>query len=185
MLSGIHWFIVQNISLIISKKVPFNYNDNPLTPEERRKYWLATKKRYQANKYRSDKQKGFDFFMLNRMNHSGVIKGGAIGGLKQDGKYNIDARFNKKTLIKQIEAISEQADHITVTNMEAGYFINNYVYQILDDIENSFMFLDPPYFVQGKALYSLFATDSIHQLIAKNLQANSAKIKWILTYDKA
>ncbi len=34
---------------------------------------------------------------LNRTNISGVIKGGPIGGINQNGKYKIDCRFNKKS----------------------------------------------------------------------------------------
>lgn len=50
---------------------------------------------------------GFSTFFLNRVNHSGVIKGGAIGGLKQNTKYRLDCRFNKVTLIEQIYKIAK------------------------------------------------------------------------------
>jgi DNA adenine methylase len=40
---------------------------------------------------------GFAAFFLNRTNRSGIIKrGGVIGGLDQDGNYEIDCRFNKE-----------------------------------------------------------------------------------------
>ena len=42
---------------------------------------------------------GFATFFLNRTNRSGIIKGGPIGGINQNGKYLIDCRFNKKNLI--------------------------------------------------------------------------------------
>lgn len=38
---------------------------------------------------------GFATFFLNRVNVSGIIKGGAIGGIKQEGKFKIDSRFGK------------------------------------------------------------------------------------------
>lgn len=172
-------YLIQKIS-----KVPFNYNDDSLDPEKLSKYWMEIKNRYKRNIYFNRKQKAFDFFMLNRMNHSGVLHAGPIGGIKQTGKYNISSRFNKEALIKKIEQISNKSNKITVTNLEASYFIEKYVYRIVRDIDNSFMFVDPPYFVQGKNLYSSFATDRIHQLVADNLQSPNNKIKWILTYDR-
>ena len=45
---------------------------------------------------------GFATFYMNRTNRSGIIKGGAIGGLEQTGKWRLDARFNKPNLIKRI-----------------------------------------------------------------------------------
>jgi len=46
---------------------------------------------------------GFSMLFLNRTNRSGMIRGGMIGGYEQAGKWKIDARFYKKTLIKRIE----------------------------------------------------------------------------------
>src|ERR1700680_4424138 len=41
---------------------------------------------------------GFSTFYLNRTNRSGIIcSGGAIGGLKQDGKWRLGARFYRDT----------------------------------------------------------------------------------------
>lgn len=173
-------YLIQKI-----KKVPFDSKNKSLSPEDLINYWVEIKNRYKRDVYFNRKQKGFDFFMLNRMNHSGVISGGPIGGIKQDGKYNIASRFNKNKLIKQIEQISYRSNQITVTNLEASYFIEKYIYKVVQNIDNSFMFVDPPYFVQGKHLYNSFATDRIHQLVAENLQSPQNRVKWILTYDQA
>ncbi|MCV4803588.1 DNA adenine methylase, partial [Escherichia coli] len=38
---------------------------------------------------------GFSTFFLNRTNRSGILKGGVIGGKNQEGKWKLDARYNK------------------------------------------------------------------------------------------
>ena len=42
---------------------------------------------------------GFSFFYLNRTNRSGILNGGLIGGRNQQGKWRMDARFNREDLI--------------------------------------------------------------------------------------
>ena len=61
---------------------------------------------------------GFATFFLNRTNRSGILKAGPIGGYNQTGNYLIDARFNKKNLIKRIERISQYKDKISLFNLE-------------------------------------------------------------------
>ena len=48
---------------------------------------------------------GFSTFFLNRTNRSGILSGGVIGGKGQQGKYKMDARYNKKALIERIKHI--------------------------------------------------------------------------------
>jgi len=66
-------------------------SDTPITIEEREK---------QKQNYRDTDADiltdGFATLFLNRVNFSGVLKGGPIGGLDQSGTYKIDCRFNKK-----------------------------------------------------------------------------------------
>jgi DNA adenine methylase len=168
--------------------VPFDYcNPDALSPEEYHSYWNKVKRRFYFNHYSDIRQKGFDFFMLNRMNVSGIIKGGPIGGKNQNGRYNISARFNKATLQSQICKIAEKADSIFVTNLEASHFCRLYSEGKFGKTENSLVFVDPPYYVQGRNLYNYYATDRIHTLIAEQLLAanTSSSWKWILTYDEA
>lgn len=66
---------------------------------------------------------GFSTFFLNRTNRSGIISSGPIGGYDQTGKDKIDCRFNKKSLIELINAISEKREHIFLYNMDAKKFI--------------------------------------------------------------
>lgn len=145
-------------------------------------YWHNTRMRYRENRYRSVEDKAFDFFMLNRMNVSGIVKGGPIGGEQQNGRYNISSRFNKQTLIRRIEKIADIRDRIVVTQYEASYFLRHLIDYC--EMSNCLAFVDPPYFVQGKNLYSTFATDRIHKMTAECLLGNP-EWRWILTYDEA
>ncbi len=52
----------------------------------------------------SDFDLGFAAWYLNRVNYSGIIRGGAIGGRKQTGAFKLDARFGKPSLIRNILA---------------------------------------------------------------------------------
>ena len=51
---------------------------------------------------------GFSTLFLNRTNRSGIISGGMIGGISQDGNYKLDCRFNKVEIIRRIEEIASR-----------------------------------------------------------------------------
>lgn len=82
---------------------------------------------------------GFATFFLNRTNVSGIISGGPIGGAKQTGKYKLDCRFNKQSLIKKITDISSLKDSIILTNMDAEFFIDEISFNYPK--EKTFIFL--------------------------------------------
>lgn len=185
------WLAIKNDSEKLIQyidEVPFDVYDHAdaLTPTERFDYYLFIQKK--LHDYRKKDQRtvleAFYFFMANRINISGIISAGPIGGRKQDGKYNISSRFNKKELISRIRKITQFSDRITVTNLEASHMIDMYARKIFGSTENTLLFVDPPYYVQGKSLYNYYATDSIHQLTAELLLNNIDK-NWILTYDTA
>lgn len=96
---------------------------------------------------------GFATFYLNRTNRSGIIKGGVIGGLKQSGKWRIDARFNRENMIKRIIKIASKKKHIHLYNKDVDSFIKNYLPKYE---QNAFVYFDPPYFEKGKQLYPKF-----------------------------
>lgn len=123
---------------------------------------------------------GFSTFFLNRCNRSGILyKAGPIGGKSQTGNYKIDVRFNKADLIKRVELIATLRDKIKVYNLESLEMIDS-IFTLSND--NSFMFLDPPYYIQGEHLYLSCYDDADHLALSKKLKANSMK-NWFLTYD--
>ncbi|MDU5615559.1 MAG: DNA adenine methylase, partial [Varibaculum cambriense] len=150
------------------KKVPFSYGESN-NPEVLSSYWQAIKKRYETNRYRDTRLKAFDFLMLNRMNVSGIINAGPIGGITQENSYDISARFNKQTLIERLELLYAYSDKIRVTSFEASHFLDLLSQGYFNTTSNSLVYLDPPYFNQGKKLYSCFAPYIIHSQIADKL----------------
>ena len=81
-------------------------------------YWRQ--KEVQRNKYDATLfDLGFSTFFLNRVNRSGIITAGVIGGNAQDGKYTMTARFNKAYLIDKIRKIYSLKSQIILTNLDA------------------------------------------------------------------
>ncbi|WP_449221175.1 DNA adenine methylase [Tistrella mobilis] len=154
--------------------------NTPITIDE----WVIQRDRYR-NLYGHQKDKsevlalGFSAFFLNRTNRSGIINGaGVIGGLKQDGKYKIDCRFNREDLCRRIKRVSKYQDRIHLTKMDAI----NFVIKIDKEIpKKSLIFIDPPYFKKGSALYTSFYVPDDHAEIAKKISA--IRHPWVLTYD--
>lgn len=120
---------------------------------------------------------GKSAFYLNRTNRSGILKGGPIGGLEQNGKYKIDARFNRESLKKKIFRIASRSEDIEIYNMDAIDFIED----VLSAHDLIFANFDPPYVVKGPGLYKNSYNDDNHRELAKSI--SSCCINWIVTYD--
>lgn len=139
--------------------------------------WRKQKDIYKDYKNYSQLELGFATFFLNRTNHSGILNGGPIGGLSQEGRWKIDARYNKKRLIERIELIALYKDRITVTKKDGKAIIKKY-----STNPNAFFYIDPPYFVKGKDLYLNAFKLADHKKLAHTLN-RLPDMKWILTYD--
>jgi DNA adenine methylase len=144
----------------------------PITIEE----WRKQKAIYNNSKS-NEFNLGFATFFLNRTNMSGILNGGLIGGIKQKGKYKIDARFNKDNLAEKIQQLSLYKNRISVFNKDGVKLIHNYLNK-----ENTFIYLDPPYYEKGAALYLNHYKKADHEMLAKQLNKN-ADAFWLLTYD--
>lgn len=114
---------------------------------------------------------------LNRTNMSGVITGGVIGKRDQTGKYKMDARFNRKELVKKIRAISALSSRINLYNLDAVTFLQNE----LCHYYKAFINFDPPYVVKGGHLYKSSFTEEDHRTLKS--QIAKCNRKWIVTYD--
>jgi len=117
------------------------------------------------------------FFFLNRTNVSGVLNGGIIGGYEQNGRYSIDARFNKSSLIGKIEKIARFSGRIEVSNRDGVDLLA----ECSSESKPTFVYLDPPYYEKGANLYLNAFKDRDHERLADNLQQLS--VKWLLSYD--
>lgn len=123
---------------------------------------------------------GFSALFLNRTNRSGILRGGVIGGLQQDGNYKLDCRFNKQDLIRKIKRIAMYKDAITLTRLDALCFLEEIAPAMG---KYSLINLDPPYYKKGQELYTSFYAPKDHAVLAKSV--SRLKKRWIVTYDNA
>ena len=146
----------------------------PITVEEREKQIRILKNKDSESELRL----GFAAFFLNRVNRSGILSGGVIGGIKQNGAYRINARYNKKSLIKRIERIARFKDRITIHSDDAIDFLDN-----IEEFSNSnsLIYLDPPYYNKASQLYQNYYEPNDHVKVAQRI--NSISTPWIVTYD--
>lgn len=166
------WYAVLNEPKKLIKKI----QDTPITIDE----WEKQRTIYKSPQKQYSLELAFAAFFMNRCNFSGVLKGGAIGGRNQLGKYKINARFNKANLIKRIEYIATLSDKITLTHLDALDFIENYVKKSTNS--KTIVYYDPPYFNKGAWLYKNYFTKEDHLKLADSIKSVSESA-WIVSYD--
>lgn len=123
-------------------------------------------------------ERGFAAFFMNRTNRSGILDAGPIGGQNQTGSWKVDARFNRKGLIRRIERIAEKADVIDVHGLDAMAFLSHIVPTLG---KKTFIFLDPPYYCKGQMLYLNAYRHEDHVFLSSFLQ--KMRRTWVMTYD--
>lgn len=149
--------------------------DTPVTVEE----WQRQKGVQRAPDEYSTLDLGFSTFFLNRANRSGIITAGVIGGVNQNGKWKIDARYNKEALVARILKIASYRSRISIYNDDAKDFLNNVVPELPD---KTLVYLDPPYYVKGKDLYQNHFVHEDHVSLAE-VVTNNIRQNWIVSYD--
>jgi DNA adenine methylase len=145
-----------------------------LTIEE----WKKQREILKNNINHSLEEVGFATFYLNRCNRSGILSGGVIGGLMQNGIWKMDARFQKKTLINRIEAIANVGSSIKVTKFDAEILLN----RLIKNKKKYFIYCDPPYLSKGEKLYLNHYTQEDHKKISKLIQSIKNNY-WVVSYD--
>lgn len=123
---------------------------------------------------------GFATLFLNRTNRSGIIGGGVIGGKKQQGKWGIDARFNKVELTQRIRRIARFSSRIKLYRRDALDFIDEVLIHLGT---NTIAFFDPPYIENGQDLYLNDYELADH----RKLEARIVTLEqpWVVSYDYA
>ncbi len=120
----------------------------------------------------------FSTFFLNRTSRSGILEGGMIGGVDQTGYWKVDARYNKRDLVRRVHKIGRFASRISVTRLDGADYIRN----VLPSIRDGFVYLDPPYFEKGQRLYENFYKYEDHAEIAGLVRAMKSP-NWVVSYD--
>lgn len=147
----------------------------PITLQER----LRQKEIY-ADPESTVLQDGFATLYLNRVNYSGVLFAGPIGGNAQGGAYTLDCRFNKDDIINRIRTVFALRDRIRLFNLDASELITH---ELAQENVRAFYNIDPPYVKKGKSLYSQYFTEQDHRAFGTTVQQFMADIPWIITYD--
>ena len=149
--------------------------DTPITIDER-----ETQKAVYKDSSTDALNDGFATLFLNRVNFSGVIKGGPIGGLPQSGLYKLDCRFNKEAIKKKIADIALLKNRISLYNYDASDLIIN---RLEFHHNTAFFNIDPPYVVKGSRLYTNYFQKPDHQKLENVITEHLRDIPWIITYD--
>ena len=120
----------------------------------------------------------FRKLVIHQISYSGLgpMAGGPLGGREQKGEYKIDARWRPVKLAKTIEETS------TLLNSIPGVITSvDWEESLLDGMaKGKFIYLDPPYYKQGPALYTEGTIN--HKRLAELLQQYESK-DWVLSYD--
>jgi DNA adenine methylase len=117
---------------------------------------------------------GYAFLFLNRTSYSGIVGAGPIGGRGQSSAYSIDCRFNKRELVRQIGELGRLRNCIKIR-------FGDGITAIQSSTDNDFMYVDPPYFKNGKKFYRKSFCTFDHYRLRKALI--SATGYWLLSYD--
>lgn len=165
------WYSVLNDTEKLLKLI----SDTPITIEEREK-----QKHIYKDSSSDSLSDGFATLFLNRVNFSGIIKGGPIGGLQQTGQYKVDCRFNKTDIAKKIEVIALIKKHIKLYNSDASRLITMNIKKMKSPL---FLNIDPPYVIKGSQLYTNYFNENDHKSLKKVIDTHLHGIPWIITYD--
>ncbi len=150
-------------------------NDTPVTIQE----WKRQKTIQIYPDNYSPLELGFNTLFLNRTNWSGILQAGVIGGKSQNGKWKIDARFNKNNLIKRIQSLARYQSRVKLYNLDALQFIDTIMPTLS---RKSLVYLDPPYYTKGHELYENYYSYKDHEKLASILPKR-IKQPWIVSYD--
>jgi len=125
---------------------------------------------------------GFAAFYMNRCNRSGIlVDAGPIGGYEQQGKWRMNARFNRDTLAHRILNLVKFQEKIHVFNQDAIRFLKEQLPRGRDR-KRIFVYLDPPYVNKGQRLYLNAYEKKDHTDLAKYLMSQKS-LHWIMSYD--
>ncbi|MEX2149009.1 MAG: DNA adenine methylase [Steroidobacteraceae bacterium] len=147
----------------------------PLTIRE----WRRQRSIYLARTESATVDLGFSALYLNRTNRSGILNGGVIGGLKQRGKWLIDARFNRTTIEERLRRVAQYRHRIRVTCSDAEQFLRD-----LTLPKRALIYIDPPYYQNGQRLYRNSYQPPDHARVASYVQRR-LRHRWIVSYDDA
>jgi DNA adenine methylase len=169
------WYAVQNEPFKLIELI----RETSITIDEWRNQQKIYQNRGKIKQY--SLELAFATLFLNRANRSGIITGGPIGGYEQNGKWKLDARFNKDVIIERIRDISSRKNSIKVYNEDIISLMDKYLPDYTNN-NNTFIYFDPPYYNKGQKLYKNSFSHEDHVRISKRI-LERVNCPWVLTYD--
>ena len=119
---------------------------------------------------------GFQTIVRNRTNHGGILAKGAGTIKKGENGKGLSSRWYPETLAKRITGISAYRDRLEFIKGDAFDYMNETY-----DRPDTYFFIDPPYTVAGKRLYTLSDVD--HEEIFRRV--SDFRCHYLLTYDNS
>ena len=116
--------------------------------------------------YSGRRELAWSFLLLNRTCFSGIVMAGPMGGKAAD-KEAFLSRWNAEALKKRISRIAKLAEKIEVHRMDCCDFVESLAYWYPD----ATLFVDPPYYQKGPALYPSAFSAEDHRRLADTLNA--------------
>jgi DNA adenine methylase len=118
---------------------------------------------------------------IHQMSYSGLgtKAGGPIGGVSQSSNYGVDCRWSPKYINKKIDKLSNLFNRFKIH--ENSCTCEDFSGLISSPIDGILLYLDPPYYEKGNALYQCAFTDEDHNRLANSLK--QTKHLWVLSYD--
>jgi DNA adenine methylase len=114
----------------------------------------------------------FQTLFLNRCSFSGLGRK-PIGGDKQTSRWAVDCRYRPEILENSIQKAHKLLQGRTrVTNLP--------ILDFLARLDGASIYLDPPYYHQGKHLYPTQMSIQEHETLARMLKKRR---RWVLSYD--
>lgn len=120
-----------------------------------------------------DSDGAFRTLFLNKTAYGGLLHGGPIGGITQSGKWKIGCQYTPDSIIKclsEARRLLHGRTSVTCGDWRDAEFSGT-------------LFIDPPYFVPGNALYRATMTAADHQDLAARLRRHNGV--FAATYDNA
>lgn len=78
--------------------------------------------------------------------------------------------------------LSQYRDKVEVYNEDAIDFMENHVRGYGRKGRRVFVYIDPPYYLQGKSLYRHYYNDEDHRELSRYIKTKS--YSWLISYDK-
>lgn len=144
-------------------------------------------KKLRALAPRTTRRRARKCLFLNRTSFSGVLAdtAGPIGGKAQRSAYDIGCRFPKERLVRRITQAAAFAPRIPLVH-HGDWAATLDEARELARPDQTFVYLDPPFYHKANRLYRHYFDDAEHARLADGVQRLAEqRVPFVLSYDPA